>query len=176
MGIQRETIPAIARRIAGSGIATGLILGGSVRYGYERPDSDLDLFAIGEEGLAEALVEFQVVSEKNGCKVLELRRHPFPVHVAYWSIHAFDWVLETLPHMTYPLLDGEIIYDPARLAERCQTRVRDYFHANPELEIAWVKQLGDLRQYKTGASQSLEFPAWSDFLRHLESTYLKGSA
>ena len=176
MSKQQESIPRIIQRVAACGIDAGLILGGSVRYGYERSDSDLDFFAIAELGLDRALHEFSLVSVKNGCKLLELQADAFPVHVAYWSTQSFEWVLNTIPYMTYPIFDGQIVYDPVGLAERYRSIMGRYFDVQPKLKAAWVRQLNDLRSFKTGRLRSLEFGQWSDFIRHLEETVLKETA
>ena len=176
MSKQRDAIPAVITRVANCGVPAGLILGGSVRHGYERPDSDLDFFAIAHAGLEQSLGEFSLVSEKNQCKLLETRQHPFAVHIAYWSTESLDSVLRTTPHMTYPLLDGELVYDPNGIAGRYRDLIREYFDDHPTLTQAWVKQLDDVRDFKTGCLQSLAFPQWSDFIRHIEETRLHETA
>lgn len=172
MSQQRQAIPRVIQRVANCGVEAGLILGGSVHYGYERPESDLDFFAIGEQGLDEALREYSLMAEKNGCKVLETRKGPFPIRVAYWSTESLNTVLETIPYMMYPVLDGEIVYDPVNLAEQYHQEMRRYFDSHPRLEQAWVEQLNQVRRFKIGEISSLEFPEWSDFLRYIEKTGL----
>jgi len=163
-------------RVAGCGIRTGLILGGSVRRGCERPDSDLDFFAVGEPGLDEALPGFAVVSEKNGCRVLESREADFTVHIAYWTTDSLERVLHTVPYMLYPLLDGEVVHDPGGLAARYRYQIRRYFDARPGLKRAWERQLDDLRRFRGGEIKSLAFPQWSDFIRHIEAKGLNRPA
>ena len=176
MSEQRQAMPRIVQRVADCGLKTGLILGGSVRHGYERTDSDLDFFAIAERGLDQALQEFALVSEKNGCQVLQSQQDGFVVHIAYWTTESFNDLLNTIPYMTYPLLDGEIVHDPACLAERCRDRINQYFEAHPTLRQAWIYQLADVRRFKMGSLSSLDFPAWSDFNRNLERILAKEMA
>lgn len=161
------------QRVADCGVDTGLILAGSVRHRYERTDSDLDLFAIAERRLDGALHGFTFVSEKNGCRVLESPQDGFRAHVACWTAESLDRLLDTLPYMTYPLLDGEVVYDPALLAQGYRDRISRYFQAHPALRRAWVRQLDDIRRFKTGSLSSLDFPVWSDFNRNLERMLTK---
>jgi len=176
MSTQREAIPTVIAQAAGTGVDTGLILGGSVRHGYERPDSDLDFFAVAAAGFEQALRGFSLLSEKNGCRLLETRQYDFPVHIACWSVESLNGVLHTIPYMTYPLLDGEPVYDPVGLASRYLDRIRAYFDARPALRQAWAGQLEDIRSFKTGQLARLAFPAWSDFIRHIEETRLHETA
>lgn len=176
MSRQRKAIPGIIRQLSHCSTGVGLVVGGSVRYGYERPDSDLDLFGISDGQLELVLRGFAVVSEKNGGRLLESRTDGFPVHIAYWPRAGFDRVLRERPYMTYPILDGEIVYDPDQTMGPYTARMREYFDARPQLTRAWATQLAALRDFKTGRIGGLAFPEWSDFLHHIEETELHRSA
>ena len=172
MSRQHERIPGIIRELSCCTADVGLVVGGSVRYGYERPDSDLDFFGISDGQLELVLKGFRLVSEKNGGRLLESRADDFPVHIAYWTRAGFDRILKERPYMVYPVLDGEVVHDPAQMMGAYAARMRDYFSARPRLTHAWETQLAALRDFKTGKTGSLAFPEWSDFLRHIEETGL----
>ena len=133
MSEQRRTIPKVIKQVAANPADCGLVLGGSVRYGYERDNSDLDFFAISDLELEQDLQGFSVVSDKDWGKLLESRQDAFPIHIAYWTTKAFERLLRTTPHMTFPILDGEVVYDPNRVADRYRKRMRHYFDSRPKL-------------------------------------------
>ena len=168
---QRQAVPEIIQRIAECEVETGLMLGGSVACGRAQHDSDLDFFAIGAPGLDKALHEFHLISEKNGCKLLELKRGAFPIHIAYWTTESMNQVLRDIPYMTYPLLAADIVHDPTGVAGRYQAKIRHYFEERPDITNAWQRQLEDLWRFKEGELQTLAFPAWSDFMKHIETTF-----
>lgn len=172
MSRQREVIPGIIRQVSRCKDAVGLVVGGSVRYGYERPDSDLDFFGVCDGQLEMVLERFTLASEKNGGRLLESRVHGFPIHIAYWTMAGFGQLLRDRPYMTYPILDGEVVHDPDQAVSPYVARMQDYFNARPRLTHAWETQLAALRDFKTGKADSLSFPEWSDFLRHIEETGL----
>jgi hypothetical protein len=148
------------------------MLTGSVRHGYERPESDLDFFLFGPSDLERALVEFRAVSEKNESKVLEAIIEDVVVHLAFWSSEGAERILLRRPYMLYPVLDSEIVHDPRHIAQRFVERVDQYFAARTKLKDAWSPQMAEHRRFKTGEISRLEFPQWSDFLTHLEQTHL----
>lgn len=173
MSKQSEIIPGVIQLIDGCGIHVGLILGGSVGEGRERPDSDVDFFAVVDAEQPPVLTGFAVVSQKNGSTLFERKESDFPVHVACWTTASLDDVLQRKPYMTYPLLRGRIVHDPARLAERYRARIRQYFAVHGSIERAWIQQLDDLRLGKADHRTKPAFPLWSDFIRHIEDAFAK---
>ena len=171
MSKQREAIPDIVKIVSDCDVDIGLILGGSVGRGCEREHSDLDFFAIAEAAKYPSLPGFTIGSEKKGARVLENNERGFPVHVAMWTTETLDDTLTRLPHMTYPLLAGEVVYDPAGTAERYLGYIRKYFDSRPRIKQAWERQLNDLRDFKAGKLEHAGFPQWSDFIRYIEKTF-----
>lgn len=172
MSRQRQRIPGIIRELSRSAADVGLVLGGSVRYGYEGPDSDLDFFGVSNARLERVLEGFALVSQEDGGGLLESRADGFAVHVAYWTRLGFDQMLCERPYMAYPILDGELVHDPRQTMGSYLERMQQYFEARPRLTAAWVTQLAALRELKTGRASRLSFPQWSDFLRHIEEARL----
>jgi hypothetical protein len=171
MSRQRDIVAEVIQLVAGCGTPVGLILGGSVAQETERPDSDVDFFAIADATGQPALPGFTVISEKNGCKVFERREERFPVHVACWTTASLDQILQDKPYMTYPLLCGRVVFDPAGIAGRYRSRIRQYFEEHPSLQRAWTQQLEELQRCKAGHVEELAFPQWSDFIRQIEEAF-----
>lgn len=171
MSKQQDIVPEVVQLVADCGVSVGLILGGSVGQGQERPDSDLDFFGVAQAPCQPALPGFTVISEKNGSRLFEQKESEFPVHVACWTTASLDEVLRDRAYMLYPLLIGQVVLDPGQIATRYQARIKQYFEARPSLEKAWKQQLQDLRSAKTGHLRELAFPEWSDFMRHIEATF-----
>ena len=171
MSKQSEVVPEVIRLVAECGVDVGLILGGSVGQGSERAESDVDFFAIADADIPPSLPGFSLVSEKNGCKVLERQQSGFPVHVACWTTASLDEVLRRRPYMTYPLLCGGVVFDAIGIAAQYRTRIREYFGAHPAIERAWGEQLNSLRRSRGSRHEHLRFPQWSDFIRHIEQTF-----
>ena len=124
MGKQQEILPEIIQLVDKRRASIGLILGGSIALGEERPDSDLDLFAIAESPAPPKLTRFKFISEKNGCTLSERKTRTFPIHFACWTDTSLDDLLDTRPYVAYPLLKGRIVLDRDGIARRYRQRIR----------------------------------------------------
>ena len=171
MSRQAETVQEIIQIVADCGVPVGMVLGGSVAQGCERDDSDLDFLAVADASRQPDLPGFSVLSEKNGCKVLERDDGRFPIHVACWTAPSMEEILRAKPYMMYPFIQGRIVHDPTGIAWHYQARIQEYFETHPRLTAAWAKQLGDLRHSRSRSDEELAFPQWSDFVRHIEDAF-----
>ncbi len=172
MGKQQEILPEIIQLVDKRRASIGLILGGSIALGEERPDSDLDLFAIAESPAPPKLTRFKFISEKNGCTLSERKTRTFPIHFACWTDTSLDDLLDTRPYVAYPLLKGRIVLDRDGIARRYRQRIQAYFARHPVLTEAWEHQLLDFRRAKkSGQIEDLKYLQWGDFVAYLEEAF-----
>ena len=148
MSRQRELLPAVVARLATMDPACSILVIGSIRYHYERPESDIDVIAIVHDGIQVDATEWQVSWENRGIKSLVGNVAGVHVGVFFASISGLErWLRETPYHM-YPFSRGEILRDPEGLAERYQAVAKGYFEAHPRIAEEWETQLQSHKQVK----------------------------
>ena len=169
MSRQRELLPRLIELVLSIEPECGIVLIGSVSSGYERPESDVDLFVVTRGSERLPIPDSKVLHEEEGMTLVESQVDGLIVHFACWPAYALARSLAATPHVFYPFSQGEILIDPAGLAHKHQDIAREYFKGNPRIAKLWAKQLGELRRHKLDPSHKLEFPEWGDFARHLEA-------
>ena len=172
MSPQRSLIPQIVAMFAEVCPTAGLMLTGSVRYGYERGSSDVDVFVVAEE-IASVHIPGAVISHRTAeAWVANLMFGSVRVEMVCTACAYLDQVAEK-PWRSYTLGDGEILRDPLRVLTPFQTRMRAWFAAHPRLEEAWRDQIAQCRQYALAGRPPdragfLRFPRWEDFAAHMD--------
>lgn len=170
MSKQRFLLPEIVSRLSTFAPDCAVLLMGSVRWGYEGPDSDIDLYVLVESSVASRLAPGRVIHEEEGMTLIEHIVQGVKVHFVWWPIPAFARSLEREPHSFYPFAKAEILYDPQGIAKRYQTISMDYFQKNPQIKKVWEMQLDKVRKHKINPIIPLEYAEWGDFADHIAKT------
>lgn len=139
MSKQTDVLPFAVERLAAENAGCGIILHGSVQRGYERPDSDIDLFVITAHGDS---MRFDLKQVIDGISV----------QVCYWPSGPLAAEMKKEPYLFYTLSHGRILSDPDGLAQAHQTRGRRYFHKHPQVTELWDKQVAEVRQVRISGS------------------------
>lgn len=173
MSAQRELVPQVVPVLAGASPTAGLLLTGSVRYGYERETSDVDLFMI-TEAFASVQVPGAAVSHRTvEAWVANLVVGAMRVEIVCTS-YAYLQQVALKPWQSYTLGDGEILLDPLGLLGPFQARMRAWFAYHPALAQAWRDQIAQCRAYALAGRPAdraafLRFPRWEDFAAHMDA-------
>jgi len=165
MSKQRDILPEVVEYVSKANPGCGIILHGSVQHGYERSDSDVDLFAVINEG-------------DHTWFDLDVQVGGVHVQVCYWPVVPLRKALEKEPYAFYSFAYGELLYDPAGVAKRYQHKARDYFSKYPDLIEVWKSQLEDVRKmrmsgryenghFRPGPDADPNHMWWDDFAEHL---------
>jgi predicted nucleotidyltransferase len=165
---QKDILPRVVEQLSKDNPGCGIILHGSVQRGYERPDSDIDLFVITKEGDSMRFDKEWVV---DGVRV----------QVCYWPIDPLVKEMEKEPYLFYMLSHGRILSDPKGLAGKRQAFGKEYFASHPEVVELWQRQVAEVREvrmagsYKDGQFQAdpATYPNhlwWNQFAKHLRQT------
>ena len=148
MSKHREILPEVIKRLAAVDPGCGVVVIGSVQYGYERPDSDLDLLAVVHEAAANGLSDWKVAWESRGVRELETEIKKILVQVFFAPVSGLErWLTET-PYFMYPFSQGELLHDPQGLAAHYQLSARKYFEERPAVASEWSAQLQAHKQVK----------------------------
>jgi hypothetical protein len=166
MSKQKDIIPMVVERLTTENPGCGIILHGSVQHGYERPDSDIDLFVITQDGES---MRFDLDRTFDGVRV----------QICYWPSRLLADAMRCETFLFYPLSHGCVLTDPLGLAKPHQAAGQSYFANNPKMANIWKRQMAEVRQiriegsYKDGkflmSPQSkcthMFWNEWADFLR-----------
>ena len=170
---QRNILPQVLERVRQDAPECAVALTGSVRYGYERPDSDIDLLVAVPDFRATEFQDAKLSHETDEARVANFFVGDIRVEVVYFDFAYFDQVQQS-PWRSYTLCQAEILHDPHRRFTRCQVALREWFQAHPDITSLWEKQLQMCREYAlTGRPPDrktvLTFPRWEDFAQHVDA-------
>jgi hypothetical protein len=178
---QREIMPRVLQRFTAVDPACVFLVLGSVQFGHERPDSDVDLMAIVHDSLAPRfdLSAWRIGWEARGVKNVEQTIEGTPVQVFFAPTAAFERWLNETPYFMFPFSRAEVLHDPECLAERYQGVARRYFAEHPVLAEAWTAQLEAHKQvkllgrdkdgfYRTPAGEQRKYLTLGEFSAHIE--------
>jgi len=173
MSRQRNILPQVVERIRQDAPECAIALAGSVRYGYERPDSDIDLLVAVPDFRATEFAGAKLSHETNEARVANFFVGDKRVEIVYFDFAYFDQVQQT-PWRSYTLCQAEILHDPEGRFTHCQHALREWFQAHPRITNLWDQQLQMCRQYAlTGRPPDrktvLAFPRWEDFAQHVDA-------
>jgi predicted nucleotidyltransferase len=160
MSLHRDVIDHMVTDLAKRYPGCGILVGGSVQRGEERPDSDLDLFAV-VPGDGQVHLEHERSAE--GVKI-DLALFP---EMALLRDVGTQW------YKFWMFAHAEIVHDPNGIARRSQETVLAYFGYHPDIERAWEQQLAEVRLHKADRSHQLAHWTWDEFIHHIETLLLQ---
>jgi len=173
MTTQRNILPQVLERVRQDAPDCAIGLTGSVRYGYQRPDSDIDLMIAVGDFRATEFQGAKLSHETDEARVANFFVGDIRVEVVYFDFAYLDEVQQT-PWRCYTLCQAEILHDPEERFTRCQDVLREWFQAHPNITSVWQQQLQMCREYAlTGRPPDrktvLTFPGWEDFAKHVDA-------
>ena len=172
MSIQRSVLPQVVDYVRGQVPGCGILLTGSVRYGYERPTSDIDLLmAVADKNQVQLPGATQTHETDTAC-VTNFHMEERRVEVVYFEFSYLEEV-EEKPWRSYTIYQAEILHDPDGRLQRCQSALGLWFRCHPRITEVWEKQLASCRQYVAegrppNRSDVLSFPMWEDFAEYID--------
>ncbi len=167
---QRKLLPSLVAEIRAVDSLCGIVLQGSVRNHVERPESDIDLTVVLSENDATEQIYNRLITRKNNGEMIRVldANSQINIDINWFVASRLKAQFETKGAKHFFIFTyGEILHDPAGLAEDCQKAGRVYFDAHPAVADAWRKQNEALQRHKHDPSYQLEYPRWPDFGKHL---------
>jgi len=170
---QRNILPQVVERIRHDAPNCAVALSGSVRYGYQRPDSDIDLLVAVPDFRATEFQGATLSHQTDEARVANFFVGDIRVEVVYFDFAYLDQVQQS-PWRSYTLCQAQILHDSDGRFTRCQDALREWFQAHPDITSVWEKQLQMCREYAlTGRPPDrrtvLTFPSWEDFAKHVDA-------
>jgi predicted nucleotidyltransferase len=156
MSLHRDIVNRMVTGLIERYPGCGILVGGSVQRGEERPDSDLDLFVVFAGG---GHVHLEHEQSAEGVKI----------DLALFPEAAFLRDVETQWYKFWMFARAEIVHDPSGIAGRCQKTALTYFRRHPQIDRAWEQQLAEVRLHKADRSYQLTYWTWNDFISHIET-------
>lgn len=156
MSVQRNILARLVVQLSNRYPGCGVLVGGSVQRGEERPDSDLDLFVVFP---GDGAVHLEHDRSSEGIKV----------DIALFPEQAFLCEVQSQWYNFWMFSRAEIIHDPTGIAKRNQDSALSYFRQYPEVDRAWERQIAEVRRHKADKSYRLELPTWDDFSKHVRA-------
>lgn len=146
--------------------AAGIVLQSSVARGTERPDSDVDLTVVTSRDVGADGNE--LINGTNRGGMIRARRSGIDVDVNRETHAALrDRFLRRGAADWYIFSHGEVLRDPAGLAQDCRALGWAWFARHPRVAAAWEEQNREVARRKADPAHPLRFPTWPDFSRHL---------
>ncbi len=160
MSKHKKILPLLIKKISQEYVNSGILLGGSVQGGYERPDSDIDVLVV--------LAGDGEIRTDQSHKIGDIK-----THIVYLPVKAMQEAQNKQPILFYLLSICRIIHDPRGIARRYQEMARKYFRDNPDIAQAWDEQTEKIKRHKLDRNYKLEFPKWDDFAEQIKQIILK---
>jgi len=135
MSRHKEILPLLIKKISQEHVNSGILLGGSVQGGYERPDSDIDVLVL-LEGDGE-------IRTDQSQKIEDIK-----THIVYLPVKALPEARQKQPVLFYLLSVCQIIHDPCGIARQYQEMARQYFRDNPDMARDWAEQTEKIKHQK----------------------------
>lgn len=141
MSKQRDILPRVLELILQDALDASVALGGSVSFGNERPDSDIDLLVIVPDVADVGYPGGKIKHQNAGFKYFEAAFDGIPLEVIYHTPETFEPLLVTRPWRGYKFLHVEILHDPQGLIQSWKDRIAPWFEDHPDVAQLWDQWL-----------------------------------
>lgn len=143
MSKQRDILPKVLDIVLRSAPDSSVALGGSVSFGNERPDSDIDLLVIVRDVTNTGYPGGKIKLQNHGFKYFEATLDGVPLEVIYHTPETFEHLLVSRPWRGYKFLHVEILHDPNRLIQSWKDQIALWFDAHPDAVELWKRWLAE---------------------------------
>lgn len=178
MSKQREVLPAVLTTIIAQAPNAAVYLSGSVALGNERPDSDLDLYAIVPDVKVVNYPDGTMETDEEGYKAFSAEYEGVSLEIRFLTPAFFVGHLQNKPWRGYKVpLKAEILADPYGFLQSWKDRVSPWFRDHPEavaLWEQWIAEYTECRRTKGEKQGELirKFPYMvPHFWPHLDNLY-----
>ena len=148
---QREVLPKVLATIIAQSPDASVYLSGSVSLGNERPDSDLDIYAIVPDvaGIDYPGGMIGPDKETEGLKSFSADCDGVPLEIRFLTPSFFEGHLRDKPWRGYKTpLRSEILSDPHGFIKSWKDRIRPWFHDHPEAVALWEQWIAEYTDWR----------------------------
>ena len=130
---QREVLPKVLDIVLKHAPCAALFLSGSVCFGNERPDSDIDLVVVVPDVSQASYPGGETRDVGQGFKFVDAAFDIVPLEIIFLTPSFFEELVCSKPWRGYKLLQAEILRDPHGLIQSWRDRIRPWFRDHPEV-------------------------------------------
>jgi len=123
-------------------------LSGSVSFGYERPESDVDIIVVVPDIAATHFPGGKVKSQTQQAKVVDAVFDDVRLDMVFVALEFVEQELVQKPWRGYYFAQLRILHDPRGIIRSAQSRIARWFDDHPDLVVIWEEWMA---QRKTRA-------------------------
>ena len=143
MSRQRDILPKVLETVRKNAPGASVFLSGSVCFGHERPDSDIDLVVIVPDITVVRYPGGQVRDRHVGLKFVDATFEGIPLEIIFLTPRAFTELVGDKPWRGYKFLRVEILFDPQGLIQSWKGRIAPWFDDHPDAVELWQQWLAE---------------------------------
>ena len=141
MSRHREILPKVLDVLVRRAPDAAVFLSGSVCFGSERPDSDIDLVVIVPDVIDVDYPGGRIRDQDRGFKFVDAAFDGVALEIIFLTPSFFEELVVGKPWRGYKFLRTEILRDPDGLIQSWKDRIRPWFEDHPDVAELWQKWL-----------------------------------
>lgn len=145
MSKQREILPKVVQIILAQAPDAAVFLSGSVNFGYERPESDLDICVAVSDLRTVGFPGGTVAWEDEGTKAFEATFEGIRLDLVFGARDAIWQRNVEKPWGGYYLTRVEIVHDPSGFIRSAQARIAPWFESHKDIAALWEQWIAERR-------------------------------
>ena len=133
-------MPGVLALVRGLFPDAPVYLSGSVCFGNERPDSDIDLLVIVPDVAQTSFPDGKIEWENSDFKLVRAYFEEIPLHLHFGTFGLLEMFVQN-PWRAYKFLKIEKLYDPNGVVQLAKDRIAPWFPEHPEVVKLWQEWL-----------------------------------
>lgn len=180
MGKQRDILPKVLQMILQQMPDASVFLSGSVNFGYERPESDLDIcVAVSDLGAA-GFPGGTLAWQDDGARGYEATVDGVRLDLVVGTRDYLEQRNVRKPWDGYYLTRVEIVHDPTGFIRAAQARIASWFDSHEDIAAFWEQWIAERRIRAVTHRQQegdlvRKYPTVWDMWAHLDPMFEKAS-
>ena len=137
MSKQRDILPKILSLVLQQAPDAAVFLSGSVSFGHERPESDLDIMVVVPNLDSACFPGGKVTSQTQYAKVTDTTFEGVRLDLVFLTPSFLEEELVHRPWRGYYFVQLEIVHDPEGMIQSYQSRIASWFDDRPDIVEVW---------------------------------------
>jgi len=176
MSKQHDILPEVLNCILEYVPDAAVYLSGSVSFGYERPESDMDVIVVVPDLTAACFPGGKVTSQARHAKVVDAIFDGVRLDMVFITSVFLEQELARKPWRGYYFAQLRIVHDPRGIIRSAQTRIARWFENYPDLVEIWKEWMTQrkARAVSEGKQQGeliRKFPDIFELWKHLDPMF-----
>lgn len=137
MSKQRDILPQVVASILERSPEAAIFLMGSVSFGYERPESDLDLGVVVPDVTSVEFPDGKVTWQSERDKVVDAAVEGVRLDMVFITPAFLERELVRKPWRGYYFAQLEVLHDPQGIMQSYQSRIAPWFDGHSDIVEIW---------------------------------------